>query len=652
MGFILKKDEIKCIREALAHGEGRIPEMMQVLQKDVYEDIMSRSILDPVNGSHWLHCMQGRLSRAGFVHAFMPEPKLASWVHDSVMTVIRQPLDIWVGAAFRTRHNPPSGSLETSHLCVGIVHAVDMNTSLFSQEELTEIGQALRDKGLYLIKNWFKRFYQPGLPVHNWFTVLLAGQAVVAAFLDMEEEFEEILSMYDFLTNLFNKDSYGEPVGYWSYCAVHMVEIREYVARYKKELAESMDTSCYANCIPWAVASFLRTRKIPGWKDPVYSVCLNFGDSAYVRRFHERLLLSIATTEKNSNPNIAGLSRWLFDQQYQKGILSFEEKELGNHNPIEWWTPVLYATATEPISPQEAGLLPAMAFATGDVIIRDSWTDTKTVLAIRGGYESLNTFAHRHQDLNSFILSFGQEEFFIDPGHCCYRLDQYEVCKQTGAHNTVQLIKGEELLGQKIAKGCFNNREEPYSRKIDFRTENGVTIYSADAALAYGEIADKVIRTYTMVSENLILIRDDVVTKEPVKLLANFHINNFFNDLEYSLDKEKGVATLLRNQMGCKLVQLSCYADGAQANNILGNKWGVMHLNYHPYPNHKCQGLDGSALICQYKTEEEACRHTCLYAIIVDTKDNLDCWKIESHKEEVVIYNSQECWTVETKQWR
>ena len=59
------------------------------------------------------------------------------------MSVIRKPLDEWIGPWFRTRTTPPKGTLETSHICVAVVNAVDMNESLFTQEEMEEIKTEL-----------------------------------------------------------------------------------------------------------------------------------------------------------------------------------------------------------------------------------------------------------------------------------------------------------------------------------------------------------------------------------------------------------------------------------------------------------------------------------------------------------------------------
>ena len=646
MGFILKKEEIQIIREAMKNGTGRIPEMMKVLHKRVHEDISNHNILDSINDVKWIHVMEGRLSEAGFVNVFMPDEALASWIRESVLTVVRMPMDVWIGAEFRARTDPPYGSLETSHLCVGIVNAVDMNPDLFTPEEMAEIKQALLDKGMYLTKNWIERNYQPEKDVTNWFTVLLTSLVVISAFLDLEEEVDAILEMYEHVSKLFNKDSYGEPVGYWSYAAVHMVEIREYVSRYKKELGEKLNTDSYANCIPWAVASFLRMQKLKGWEDPLYPLSLNFGDSAYIRRMHAKLLLSVACTEKEKNPKLAGLSRWLFEEQYPVGTLTFCDKEMGNNEALDFWTPFFYATAAEPLSPEEVGLEAAMCFETGDVIIRDSWADTKMVLGIRGGYVSLNTDAHRHEDLNSFILSYGKEEFFIDPGHCCYRLSQYKLCKETGSHNTWQLEKDGELIGQKKVKGCFTKVEKPYSKQLDFRTENDVVIYSADAAEAYGEIARKAIRTFAVVSPNLILIRDDVDTVEEVKLKTNFHLNNFANDLEYSAEIDERTVKAIRGQKGCKLVQIGCYADGSEAENELSNTWGIMHVNYHPYPNHRCQGLEGSMVDYHYLSKEAARKHTCIYAIMMDEASEISEWTIEKQGTSVKITNGVRAWEV------
>ena len=583
-----------------------------------------------------------KLSDAGFVHCIEPDERLGRWIKENVMSVIRKPLDEWIGPWFRTRTTPPKGTLETSHICVAVVNAVDMNESLFTQEEMEEIKTALREKGLMLCQNWMHNAYPASSHINNWFTVLLTGITAVCAFLDEEEAFDRIAEMYDYAARLFNKDSYGETLGYWSYAAVNMVKVREYATRYKAGLGEKMDTAAYSRSVPWAVSGYLYNKKLEGWEDSQYPLCLNFGDSAYIRRMHAGLLLNIAVTEKEKAPEIAGMARWLFEEQYGENMLVFKDVELGNMESLDFWSLLYYVNASEPTSPVSANLPRAMSFETGNVIMRDSWQDTETILGIQGGYEPLCVSSHRHEDLNSFILVHKQEPFFIDPGHCCYRLEQSRIARATGSHNTWQFEIDGRLLGQKQVSGCFVDVKEPLCRKLDFITESGMVRYSSDAAGAYGAIARKAVRTYMMVSANLIVIRDDVETNEEIRLHTNFHVNNSDNALRYHADTSENEVTLYRNRAGVKLQQLWCWADGEESSQQLSNTWGIMHVNYHLMPNHKCQGTEGSTVVYNYKSAAPAKAHTNVYAIILTQAQELDTWKVEKHKDRISIYNSEQ----------
>lgn len=640
MAFLITEKERKLITEARAEKTGRVSEMWDILSEKVYHNRM-RSVFETEDDTDWWRCVSG-LSDAGFIHCMEPDEELGRWIKENVMSVIRKPLDEWIGPWFRTRTTPPKGTLETSHICVAIVNAVDMNESLFTQEEMQEIKAALREKGLLLCKNWMVKSYPASSHINNWFVVLLTGIAAVCAFLDEKEEFGKILEMYDYATQLFNKDSYGESLGYWGYAAAHMVKIREYVRRYKEKLGEKMDTASYSGSISWAVSSYLYSKKLEGWEDSEYPLCLNFGDSAYIRRMHASLLLNIAVTEKERAPEIAGMARWLFEEQYREHMLVFKDVELGNTESLDFWSLLYYVNASEPVSPIEAKLPRAMSFEAGNVIIRDSWQDTGTILGIQGGYEQLCSSSHRHEDLNSFILTHKQEPFFIDPGHCCYRLEQSKIARETKSHNTWQFEVDGQLLGQKPASGCFVDFHEPLCKKLDFVTEDGMVKYSSDAAGAYGAIARKAIRTYIMVSANLVLIRDDVETNEDIRLNTNFHINNSDNALRYDVDILENAVTLYRKQVGVKLQQIWCRADGEESNQQLSNTWGIMHLNYHLMPNHKCQGTEGSTVIYNYKSVAPARTYTNVYAIIMDEADKLGSWHIEKKGDTTQILNGEQ----------
>ena len=637
MAFLVTEKERKFIIEAKKEKNSRVSEMWGILSEKVYHNIGS-SVFEADEDTDWWRSVS-KLSDAGFVHCIEPDEKLGCWIRENVMSVIRKPLDEWIGPWFRKRTTPPKGTLETSHICVAVVNAVDMNEELFTQEEMEEIKTALREKGLMLCQNWMNGSYSAASHINNWFVVLLTGMAAVCAFLGEEEKFDKIAEMYDYASQLFNRDSYGETLGYWSYAAVNMVKVREYATRYKAEAGEKMDTEVYSRAIPWAVSGYLYNRKLEGWEDPEYPLCLNFGDSAYIRRMHASLLLNIAVTEKERAPEIAGMARWLFEEQYGKKILVFKDVELGNMEAFDFWSLLYYVNAAEPVSPLRANLPRAMSFETGNVIIRDSWENTQTILGIQGGYEPLRVSTHRHEDLNSFILVHRQEPFFIDPGHCCYRLEQSKLARETGSHNTWQFEIDGQLLGQKPVSGSFVDFKEPLCKKLDFVTEAERVTYASDAAAAYGNIARKAVRTYTMLSANLILIRDEVETGEAICLHTNFHVNNSDNALQYHADVSENAVTLYRNQAGVKLQQLGCWADGAESSQQLSNTWGIMHLNYHLMPNHKCQGTEGSTVVYHYKSVTPAKTHTNIYAIIMDEAEKLGDWKVERQDGRILISN-------------
>ncbi|WP_375471104.1 heparinase II/III family protein, partial [uncultured Nostoc sp.] len=100
------------------------------------------------------------------------------------------------------------------------------------------------------------------------------------------------------------------------------------------------------------------------------------------------------------------------------------------------------------------------------MIVRDRWHNTSTVLAVQAGYEPLRSSGHRHEDQNSFILSYGSEDFFVDPGHCCYRLDIQAHSKSAPHHSTWTFItkKGASLKQKPILGSIY--KKAPVLNKL------------------------------------------------------------------------------------------------------------------------------------------------------------------------------------------
>lgn len=637
MGYYLKPGELERIRVCVKDTGSRMGEFFRALS-DQADSCIGMDILDHAGMEWWYYI--DRLPNAAIVYAIEPREALGSWIHESVLKIAEQPVDAWVGPWIRRRTDPLQGQLETSIICIALTMAVELTESLFTQQELKDIHRVVEEKGLTLLRTRLEHDWANGKSLHNQFAQVLAGTSAAAAFLDRGDLFPWIREMYDYISQIYNADSYGEGLNYWEYASQHMVLIREFAARYHEKIGGSFDAGPYCGSLGWAAASFLHHKHVPGFEDQLYPISLNISDSGYIKRLPAVLLLGIAKEKDRSQD--AALARWMFEIQYPEGMMTFRTKQMGFMDEISYWCLLFYDEAAEPCSPEQLGFPLCKHYENGQFIMRSGWQEGATVLAGMGGWKQLCTSFHRHRDCNSFLLNYRKEMLFVDPGHCCYRLDEFSLmARRTHTHNAVILMKnGSELLQKSgVRAGNCNNSIAPYCETLRFSQENGMTVYTSDAKNAYESTVKMAKRSVVLVSPRLVLIRDDVQTDEPVQTLTRFHLNNWNNELRYVLNNDGVCAE--RNGVKFGLVQLFCNHSAKMT-----RKWGIMHLSYHPEPNQGCQGREGSTVDIDY-TAEETTEHSAVYAILLD-----DGWEVEHYPNGIVLTNGTERITVKSNERR
>ena len=70
--------------------------------------------------------------------------------------------------------------------------------------------------------------------------------------------------------------------------------------------------------------------------------------------------------------------------------------------------------------------------------------------------------------------------------------------------------------------------------------------------------------------------------------------------------------------------------------------WGYMHDCYHPEPNRLGQGIEGSALIYDYKPTEYTTDYTGVYAIFLDSDADIKRWHLRNVEENVYYIEPKE----------
>jgi hypothetical protein len=167
-------------------------------------------------------------------------------------------------------------------------------------------------------------------------------------------------------------------------------------------------------------------------------------------------------------------------------------------------------------SPAEEGLPLDRWFRNVDVVFfRSDWDDERAIfVGFKGGDNKAN---HSHLDLGTFVLDANGHRWAVDLGPDNYNIPGYFGRERwsyyrlkTEGHNTITL-NGE------------NQDPRAASPITDFKSTPELASATADLSSAYRNLAERVIRTLSLVDRRYVLIQDEIEAKEPVEVSWNMH---------------------------------------------------------------------------------------------------------------------------------
>ncbi|WP_168217963.1 heparinase II/III domain-containing protein [Occultella kanbiaonis] len=588
----------------------------------------------------WWHVSWERVADVAAMQRLEPTDQYATWLHEETLRIVRASEDAWIGPFFRTRGPVAIGALETAHLTLAVSTAAALCPDAFDAGEHDEIRAVLRDRGQVLCKRFLDR--SEGIPVatgpagprrelNNWAMVLLNGYGTASAFLEDRDGIAETIERFGLLTELFESDSYGESVQYWNYAASQLSHLHEVIRASDPDLADGLDLDCYTRCVPWVVSSHLHMKPLAGHGDQPQPRALNFGDSGSTFRPSADVLVHVAARGAQSHPAEAGLARWLLEETYAGPEQGRSEGEsFGFVNSFRWSSLLLLREAVAPLSPTAAGLDLARSFAEGTAVVRDRWEVPQTVLGVHGSHDPMKVASHRHADQNSFILVHQGERIFVDPGHCCYRLETQRIATLSSSHNTLSFVGADGPIEQLKS---VHSLQYPGTRP-SVETDGDVTIVRSDAGGAYPDPIKAVERTWVSRLPHALFIVDHVTADEPVRVETHFVLNNRDGALrvdEHDLfrDPERPAAlTVARHGAGARLVRAASTGEGEDLEQTPQRRWGYVHDFYHPEPNQVGQGREGSASIYTFSTDRSTTDYLAVHAVVLDDADEVDRWEV------------------------
>ncbi|MGI6279457.1 MAG: heparinase II/III domain-containing protein [Acutalibacteraceae bacterium] len=634
MGFFVTEEELQAVREAEAGT--RLYELYQVLRERCLHDTRTDSLLQDDDTQEWYHLVWERMSDASFVYAVEKIEALGKWIHNRTLEIVRLSRAEWVGPWYRFpkqdrfsaegQAKMQIGALETAHITLAVCEAIENCPELFSEEETAEIKEALRTKGMLMCRNFCDGLMAKHESINNWFSVLLNGYGTAAMVLNEADEIEHSLELSDYAAAMYNSNEYGESLQYSNYSSLALCSFYEHALRYGIS-NKRLHMECYTNLIPWYVASYLYNKPVSSlnMKAPR---SINFGDSGAIFRPTGDLLVQIAARMRTSSPRAAGLASWLFEQTYQGELLKLpnDMATFGFINNFQYPALLLLNIMAEPVTPEQSMLSEAMIFG-GQIILRDTWKDTKAVVAVMSGYEPYNATGHRHLDQGSFQTVYGMERLLVDPGHCCYRLDSQQKSLSDFSHNTFTLrYNGKVMHQQKIGGNIFVPKK-PLNKRLFSGYHGDVFVTACDMTALFGAPVKKAVRVFLMKLPHMMFVADIVESDQPVNMDTHFVVNNRENLLNVHLYSENRIV-FRRAASGMKLFHLQSVADGQILNPELEFGWSYMHDFYHPKPNQAGQGKEGSALCYRWIGKKPALVQRRLCSVIMSDEPGIRSWHV------------------------
>jgi len=607
--------------------------LVEVITDRANRWVRSPTIMEPGELPEWWHVSWERLGDVAFAQAVAPDPNKANWLRTETLRLCSLPVDEWVGPFFRMRSNPPVGALETAHVGLGVAEVLELCAEVLTGPERDVVVAALIshcmlpcERALLGFEENARRFDASngaeGIALNNWYMVLLNGFAAVTLLLGDQDRIDTLPERYTNAAALYNTDSYGESLQYWGYATLHLSNVRELIGAHDAHLLDRMPAP-YGGMVPWVAHSVMFQGPRQDLGEGLYTTMVNFGDAAVTARPPADVLTSIARSDAGTTTEDAGLARWLFERAYDD--VQLEPSSLstfGFFSQIGWRTIVNLLVSTEPISPTELSIPESMSFETGSVIVRDRWDDPLTVLAAQAGTTALQVDSHRHDDHGSFVLSHRHEIFFTDPGHCSYRLQAQHVAKQAGSHSTWLFRDGHN--GQLLERHYVH--AEPVGTRRSPRNRDGWTTFSVDLADSYPDQVTKARRTWITLLPHIVVIVDDIVSKEPIEVETLFVLN----DRDHRLRVNQAADTRLvlrRGESAAKFFRLHAATDGQPVEVAAEHRWTALHDIYQPQPNAPTQGREGNGVVYSY-TDPTGTQHRAVYSIVLDNDAHIRGWHV------------------------
>jgi len=383
----------------------------------------------------------------------------------------------------------PRHFLDTAEMTHAFAIGYDWLYDSLSDEERRMIREAIIEKGIDPALRVYERGGWWAKCNHNWNQVCNGGIAIGA--LAIADEIPDLadkvlrhaLESIKIPMRMFNPDGgWAEGPGYWNYAT-----------SYNVYLLAALET---------ALGTDFGLSDMPGFSETGYFCIYMTGP----------LWRTFNYADSGDGAPHASQMFWLA-RRFDKPVYAWYQRHMASRHthPLDllWFD-------SRSKSPSEEDLSLDRWFHNVNVVfLRSRWEDERAIfIGFKGGDNKAN---HSHLDLGSFVLDADGYRWAVDLGADNYNIPGYFGGQRwsyyrlrTEGHNTITL-NGE------------NQDPRAGAPIVDFKSTPDLASATADLSAAYGDLAEKVLRTVSLVERRYVLIRDEIEAKEPVEVAWNMH---------------------------------------------------------------------------------------------------------------------------------
>lgn len=440
--------------------------------------------------------------------------------------------ETWEGSALLNRTPSWTGGLNTSHNCYYISIAYDCIYDYLTPTERKQIAQDFVQVGFRpLYENWlspeesFQTFDTMG---HNWWSacVYMAGLTAVVLRDEIPEAKQWALDI-------------AATAQEWMNYTGSVLQNKPPTFDRNGGFYESVNYANYG-CSKYLQFRYAMSRVYPKVEQPELTAIAKMTDFFMATTYFDINGEPISVDFGDSAPSINGgdCAKLLWNLGYQSDDYAWFIKklnakstgrEMGFNAPVCLLFNPDLPELDDDYTPEfaKSHIFPDMGWAT----MRNSWSDSATMLAVKCGF----TWNHTHADAGSFILYHKGYPLLIDGGKCSYGNPLYsEYYCQSEAHSVV-LFNGEGQDRRDPYYGVTN----PGSLHNLIDTEDFKYIL-ANATGPYSHILSRNYRHFIWVGD-VILVIDDLLAHEPGQFewLLHYSGESKRNGLDLSVKQDK-----------------------------------------------------------------------------------------------------------------